>query len=56
MVKNTKDMDFNLELEFSKYFNDIIKSLVNESEQWTIHSEDYDGNIINDDSILYFNL
>ena len=56
MVKNTKDMDFNLELEFSKYFNDIIKSLVNESEHWTIHSEDYDGNIINDDSILYFNL
>lgn len=56
MVKNTKDMDFNLKLEFSKYFNDIIKSLVNESEQWTIHSGNYDGHIINDDSILYFNL
>ena len=56
MVKNTKDMDFNLKLEFSKYFNDIIKSLVSESEQWIIHSENYDGNIINDDSILYFNL
>ena len=56
MVKNTKDIDFNLKLEFSKYFNDIIKSLVSESEQWTIHSENYDGNIINDNSILYFNL
>lgn len=56
MVKNTKDTDFNLKLEFSKYFNDIIKSLVSESEQWTIHSENYDGNIINDYSILYFNL
>lgn len=56
MVKNTKDIDFNLKLEFSKYFNDIIKSLVNEGEQWTIHSENYDGNIINDNSILYFNL
>lgn len=56
MVKNTKDMDFNLKLEFSKYFNDIIKSLVNESEQWTIHSGNYDGHIINDNSILYFNL
>lgn len=56
MVKNTKDTDFNLELEFSRYFNDIIKSLVSESEQWIIHSENYDGNIINDDSILYFNL
>ena len=49
-------MDFNLKLEFSKYFNDIIKSLVNESEQWTIHLGNYDGHIINDDSILYFNL
>lgn len=56
MVKNTKDIDFNLKLEFSKYFNDIIKSLVSESELWTIHSENYDGNIVNDDSILYFNL
>ena len=56
MVKNTKDMDFNLKLEFSKYFNDIIKSLVNESEQWTIHLGNYDGHIINDDSILYSNL
>lgn len=56
MVKNTKDIDFNLKLEFSKYFNEIIKSLVSESEQWTIHSENYDGNIINDNSILYFNL
>lgn len=56
MVKNTKDTDFNLELEFSRYFNEIIKSLVSESEYWTIHSGNYDGNIINDDSILYFNL
>lgn len=56
MVKNTKNMDFNLRLEFSRYFNEIIKSLVSEGEQWTIHSEDYDGNIVNDDSILYFNL
>ena len=34
MVKNTKDMDFNLKLEFGKYINKIIKSLVDDFDEW----------------------
>ena len=35
MVKNTKDMNFNLKLEFSKYINKIIKSLTRDFDEWT---------------------
>jgi hypothetical protein len=34
MVKNTKNMDFNLRLEFSRYINQIIKSAVNDFDEW----------------------
>ena len=34
MVKNTKNMDFNLRLEFSRYINQIIKSVVNDFDEW----------------------
>lgn len=57
MVKNTKDMDFNLKLEFSKYINQIIKSLINDFDEWKFLS---DGLTVtrnfSEKLSLYFNL